>query len=369
MIIAGEASGDLHGAGVIRELKKLSPNADCFGVGGDKMQSAGMQLIYHVRELSVMGFWEVLQHLPLLRSVERTLVALLKARRPDVVLLIDYPGFNLKFAGIAHRLGFRTVYYISPQVWAWNPGRVKKMKGIIDKMLVVFPFESEIYRRHGIDVEFVGHPLLEVLDEPQGKEEFCKRHGLLPDQLILGLFPGSRRQELERIFPAMLGAARLLHQQLGVQVAVGVSSLLEFEFVKSFLRDDFPVRLLQHAAHDLMKNADVALVTSGTATLETAFFRTPMVIVYKTSMLTYLVGRLVVRIDSIGLANIVAGKKVVPELIQGAATPQRLAEEAMKMLSDAELRKTISRELGAVRERLGTVGASQRVAQSLLPLS
>jgi lipid-A-disaccharide synthase len=243
------------------------------------------------------------------------------------------------------------------------------MKGIIDKMLVVFPFETEIYRRHGIDVEFVGHPLLEVLGEPQGKVEFCKRHGLAPDTPIVGLFPGSRRQELERIFPTMLGAARLLHQKLGVQIAVGASSLLEFEFVKSFLRDDFPVRLLQHATHDLMKNADVALVTSGTATLETAFYRTPMVIVYKTSMLTYLIGRLVVRIDTIGLANIVAGKRIVPELIQGAATPERLAAEAMTMLSDPELRKTISRDLGAVREHLGTAGASGRVAQALLSVA
>lgn len=369
MIIAGEASGDLHGAGVVRELKKRSPDCEIFGVGGDKMEAAGMQIIYHVRELSVMGFWEVVQHLPLLRSVQKTMEVLLKARRPDLVLLIDYPGFNLKFARIAHQQGIRVVYYISPQVWAWNSSRVRAMKGIIDKMLVVFPFETEIYKKHGIDVEFVGHPLLEVLHEPQPKNDFCKRYDLAPDQLILGLFPGSRKQELERIFPAMLGAARLLYKQLGVQVAVGVSSLLEFEFVKSFIRDDFPVRLLQHATYDLMKNADVALVTSGTATLETAYYQTPMVVVYKTSVLTYLIGRVVVRINNIGLANIVAGKTVVPELIQGRATPQRLAQEAMKMLSDITVRKKISEELAVVKKNLGTVGASRRVAETLLALS
>ncbi len=365
MIIAGEPSGDLHGAGVVRELLRSSPDAEIFGIGGDKMQGAGMQLVYHVRELSIMGIWEVLQHLPLLRSVERTLEALLSARRPDVVLLIDYPGFNLRFARKAHERGVKTLYYISPQVWAWNPGRVRKMKGLIDKILVVFPFEVDIYRREGIPCEFVGHPILESLTEPQGRADFCKRQGMLPERPILGLFPGSRKQELERIFPSMLGAARMLNRQNGIQTAVGVSSVLEFDFVKSFIREDFPVTLVSGGTHDLMKNSDVALVTSGTATLETACYQTPMVVVYKTSALTYAVGRLLVRIKNIGLVNIVAGKRVVPELIQGNAIPRRLAEEALRMLEDEELRKSISEELASVRRNLGTAGASRRVAETI----
>jgi len=369
MIVAGEASGDLHGSGVVRELKKLSPDCDIFGIGGDKMQAAGMQLIYHVRELSVMGFWEVWQHLPLLRSMQKTLEALLNVRRPDVVLLIDYPGFNLRFARIAHEKKIRTVYYISPQVWAWHSSRVRTMKKIIDKMLVVFPFEVDIYRKQGIDVEFVGHPLLEVLNEPQNKKDFCKRYELDPNRRILGLFPGSRRQELERIFPAMLGAARILHAQHDTQIAVGVSSVLEYEFVKSFARGDFPIQFIQHGTYDLMKNADVALVTSGTATLETAFYQTPMVIVYKTSFLTYSFGRFFIRIKNIGLANIVAGKRVVPEIIQRQATPQRLAQEALRMLDSESLRKTISEELSGVKKNLGTPGASKRVAQIVLSSS
>jgi lipid-A-disaccharide synthase len=369
MIIAGEASGDLHGAGVVRELKRLSPGCEVFGIGGDKMQSAGMQLIYHVRELSIMGFWEVLEHLPLIRSVEKTLLALLKVRRPDVVLLIDYPGFNLRFARQARQHGMKIIYYISPQVWAWNPGRVKKMKGLIDKMLVVFPFEVDIYSKEGIDVEFVGHPLLEVLDQPQARDAFCKRWELNDQKRIVGLFPGSRRQEVERIFPSMLGAARILHQHHGTQTIVGVASTLEKEYVTSFLRDDFPVTLIHNATYDAMKNADVALVTSGTATLETGFLQTPMIVVYKTSFLTYLIGRLLVRIKNIGLVNIVAGRKIVPEILQYQLTPRRLAQEASNILESEGKQKEMSEGLAVVKEKLGTPGASQRVAKSILAIA
>ncbi len=369
MIIAGEASGDLHGSSVVRELKRRRPDCDIYGIGGDKMQAAGMDIIYHIRELSIMGFWEVVQHLPLIRSVERTLDALLKVRKPDVLVLIDYPGFNLRFARAARKYGIKILYYISPQVWAWNPGRVRKMKGVIDEMLVVFPFEVELYRKEGIDVEFVGHPLLEVLDEPQGKDEFCKRYGLNGDTFILGLFPGSRRQEIENIFPAMLGAARLLHNEIGVQIAVGIASVLELDFIKSFVRDDFPVTLIQNATYDVMKNADVALVTSGTATLETACFGTPMIVVYKTSLVTYIIGRLLVRIKNIGLVNIVAGKKIVPELLQWNVTPQRLAGETLKMLHDERSRREISDNLSAVKGKLGTYGASARVADAVLSMA
>jgi lipid-A-disaccharide synthase len=366
MIIAGEASGDLHGAGVVRALKQADPECTVYGIGGDKMQAEGMELVFHCRELSFMGFLEVVQHLPLIRSVERTLAALLKARRPDVVLLIDYPGFNLRFARTVKEAGIKVVYYISPQVWAWNRGRVKKMKRLVDRMLVVFPFELSIYQEEGIPVEFVGHPLLEELGEPQGKPEFCKRYELDPQVPILGLFPGSRRQEIERLFPVMIGAARMLHRTHGVQAVVGVSSVLDLKFMRSFLRDDFPVRLVQHATHDCMKNADVAIVTSGTATLETGCFQTPMLVVYKTSTPTYLIGRLLVRIRNIGLVNIVAGKTVAPEILQWSVTPHRLAAEAGRLLDDPEARSRMADELAAVRKRLGSPGASQRVAEVVL---
>jgi lipid-A-disaccharide synthase len=362
MMIAGEASGDVYGAGVIRELKRRDPSCEIFGVGGDKMQAAGASIVYHVRELAVMGFWEVLKHLPLLRSVKRTLTALLSSKKPDVVVLIDYPGFNLRFAATAKAAGIKVVYYVSPQVWAWNPGRVAKMRGVVDCMLCVFPFEEEIYKKEGVDVKFVGHPLLEVLDEPVDRAGFCTRYGFDPDKKILGLFPGSRKQELERIFPAMLGAARTIHHRTGAQIAIGVAPVLDTDYVRSFLRDDFPVQLLMHAAHDLMANSDAAIVTSGTATLETGYYGTPMVIVYRTSLLSYAIGRLLVKIRNIGLVNIVAGETVVPELIQGDVTPERITAETLRLLENDELRKEISVRLKSVRQKLGTPGASARVA-------
>lgn len=369
MMIAGEASGDLHGAGVVRELKKRQPGTDIYGIGGDRMQAEGMQLIYHVRELSVMGFTEVVKHLPVIRSVQRTLEILLTARRPDVVVLIDYPGFNLRFARIARKVGVKIVYYISPQVWAWNPGRVKKMKGLIDKMLVVFPFEEEIYRKEGIDVEFVGHPLLEVLGVPQSREDFCKRYGFDSSRPLIGLFPGSRKQELERIFPPMLGAAEILIRRDDAQVAVGAASILAYDFVKSFVREGLPVKILQHATYDLMANADVALVASGTATLETACFGTPMVIVYKTSWLSYIVGRLLIRVRNIGLVNIVAGKTIVPELVQHQVEAARLADTAGRVLTDRELRDRMREELSRVKLQLGKPGASNHVANAILAMA
>ncbi|MBI5214493.1 MAG: lipid-A-disaccharide synthase [Ignavibacteriae bacterium] len=369
LIIAGEASGDLHGAGVVSELKRRHPDAEIFGIGGDKMQNAGMKLIYHINEVSVMGFWEVVKHLPVIRSVEKTLLMIARTKKPDVILLIDYPGFNLRFAEKVRSVGSKIVYYISPQVWAWNSGRVKKMKALLDKMLVVFSFEEEIYRNEGIPVEFVGHPLLEVLKESHSKKDFCKRYGLDESKPIIGLFPGSRRQEIERIFPPMLGAARILHAADEAQTVVGVASVLDMEYMKSFLRDDFPVQLLQHATYDAMACVDVALVTSGTATLETAYFKTPMVVVYKTSWLTYLIGRMLVKVKNIGLVNIVAGKQIVPELIQDKVKPLKLAVEAAAMLEDKVRRERIIQELSLIRTKLGTAGASGRVADAISTLA
>ncbi len=369
MIIAGEASGDLHGSGVVREMKAKDPTVEIFGIGGDKMQAAGMELIFHVRELAVMGFLEVLKHLPVLKAVEKTLTAVIAMKKPDVLVLVDYPGFNLRFARKTRRPGMKVVYYISPQVWAWNAGRVKKMKSLIDKMLVVFPFEVDIYTKAGIDAEFVGHPVLDEVSGAQDRKAFCRRYDLDEAKPILGLFPGSRKQEIERIFPAMLGAARILSGKLGVQPVVGVSSLLDYEYVKGFIREGSVVKLLQNATHDIMKNSDLAVVTSGTATLETGYFGTPMIVVYRTSWPTYAIGRALIRVKNIGLVNIVAGKSVVPELIQYRVTPQRIADEAGRLLADTAARTAMTADLRVIRERLGRPGASKRVADAILALA
>ncbi|MDD8018004.1 MAG: lipid-A-disaccharide synthase [Bacteroidota bacterium] len=367
MIIAGEASGDVHGAGVVRELKLRQPNIEIFGIGGDKMQREGMQLIYHVREMSFMGFVEVVKHLPLIRSVEKTLEQLLRFKKPDVVVLIDYPGFNLRFARTVKKYGIKVIYYISPQVWAWKKGRVKKMKGLIDRMLVVFPFEVPIYEHEQIPVQFVGHPLVEEMQEIMSKQQFLKRFGLDETKKIIAVIPGSREQEIENVFSVMVRAAATVAGN-EKEIVVAVAPNLPLELYQYHIPPNINVKFIQHATHEVMRYAEFAFVTSGTATLETACSETPMVVVYRTSALTYWIARFVVRIKNIALVNIVAGKTIVPEMIQHNATVDALANEAKKILTSPERYGEMKNELKAVREKLGGVGASAHVADAILAI-
>jgi lipid-A-disaccharide synthase len=369
MMIAGEASGDLHGGGVVRELRRLRPGVQVFGIGGDRMRAEGMELVRHISAMAFMGFAEVVRNLPFIRRVEAEMEGLLRDRRPDVVVLIDYPGFNLRFARTAKRHGVPVLYYISPQVWAWHRSRVGTIKGLVSAMKVVFPFEVEIYRAAGVDVEFVGHPLVESLGDNGIRAEVLARLGLDPAGRVLGLFPGSRRQEIERVLPAAGEAALALHRKLGVQVALGLAPNLDEAFVRSRLPAALPVRIVAGDTHALMQWSDAAVVTSGTATLETGWYGTPMMVVYRTSPLTYAIGRALVDVPAIGLVNIVAGRKVVQEFIQGALTPAALQAEAERILTDTEYAAGMRRDLGVIRERLGAPGASVRVAQGIVRLA
>jgi len=368
MMIAGEASGDLHGSGVVRELKKRLPSLEIFGIGGDNMQREGMELVHHIASLSFMGFVEVVRHLSLIRSVEKSLETVFEQRKPDVVVLIDYPGFNLRFARRIRKQGAKILYYISPQVWAWNKGRVKKMKRLVDRMKVVFPFEVEIYKQEGIDVEFVGHPLVEVLGQTCSRDDFFRTHGLDPGKKLLGLFPGSRPQEIERILPSMVAAALRLEQLTGVQAAVGVAANLGAACVRTFIPEGSSIFLLENASYDLMKHSDVAVVTSGTATLETGWFGTPLVVVYKTSPVTFLLGKLLVDVPYIGLVNIVAGKRVAPELIQHDLTPDNLIVAVRRIIEEGGYAERMRAELSVIKTKLGIPGASARVAEGIIAL-
>jgi lipid-A-disaccharide synthase len=368
MIIAGEASGDLHGSGVVRELKRLQPGIDVYGVGGDKMQNAGMEIIYHIRDLGFMGFFEVLQHLPFIKTMERTLEQVVKFKRPDVLVLIDYPGFNLRFARIAKRFNVKIVYYISPQIWAWHKSRVKTIRQFVDLMLVIFPFEEKFYREEHVPVEFVGHPLLEVITSSLSRKEFCKKFGLDERKKIIALLPGSRKQEIENIFPAMLDASRLIAAKAECEIVVGVAPTLDEQYLKMLYRLG-SVLLIKGLTYEVMANADIAVVTSGTATLETAFFGTPMVVVYKTSWPTYWIGRMLVRVKNIGLVNIVAGERIAPEFIQRSASARLLAREVLAMLGNAAALADMRSKLSGVRGKLGKPGASERAARAILTLN
>lgn len=366
MMIAGEASGDMHAAGVVRELKRHDPSMDVFGMGGENMAREGMELAVHMSHMAFMGFVEVVRHLRTILRVQGALEQEMDRRAPDVVVLVDYPGFNLRFAQVAKRRNIPVLYYISPQVWAWHRGRVKKMKHLVDKMHVIFPFESEIYEAEGIPVEFVGHPLVERLAVGTTREEFFRGHGLAPEKKLLGLFPGSRVQEIHHILPTMVKAARELSSVMDIQVAVGVAPNLGREALSSYVPPSSGIALIEHATYDLMLHADAAIVTSGTATLEAGWFGTPMAVVYKTSSLTYAIGRMLVDVNHISLVNIVAGRGIVPELLQHDCTPGRLAATMGPLLADAAAASAMRKDLALVRERLGAGGASARVAASII---
>ncbi len=365
LIVAGEASGDLHGSSLIRELKSINPHLQFLGIGGDRMRKEGLELVYHIDKLSIMGFFEVLKNLNLIRKVMATMVKAVEQRRPDLIVLIDYPGFNLRFAKRVKRSGIPIAYYISPQVWAWGGNRVKKMKDLIDKMIVIFPFEVEIYKRFDIDCEFVGHPLLEVVRPVMSEEDFRSKFDLRKNEVLLGLLPGSRWQEVEKILPIMVKTAELLAPRIkNLRVMLGLASTVKKERVETILNEfKSEVGIIENLTYDLMKHSDILLVTSGTATLESAILGTPFLVLYKTSLWTYLFAKSLVSIPNIALANVVAGKKIVPEYIQGKAVPTHIAEEGYEILTNKSRYKTIQKELSLVKEKIGDVGASKRAAQ------
>ncbi len=358
-IIAGEPSGDLIGGLFVRAVKEKDPSASFFGIGGVRMREAGVELLHTTQEMAFLGFAEVLKHLPFVSRVLNEVEALLRERKPGLLVLIDYPGFNLRLAERAKRLGIPVMYYISPQVWAWGKGRVKKMRRLVDKMVVAFPFELAIYEKEGIPVEFVGHPLLEVVKSRLSRQEFCSQAGLSPEKPILGLLPGSRRQEVEKILPVMVEAARVIKEKKpDVQPVVGMAEGLDDRDFCS--ARDLP--RVKGLTYGLMAASDLVLVASGSATLETGILGTPMVVIYKTSFLSYQIAKKVVTIPDIALINVVAGKRLVPEFVQGQARPSKVAEAALELLGDSSKRGEIKQELKRAVSSLGGPGASAKAA-------
>ena len=364
---AGEPSGDRLGAGLARALRELDPQVELHGMGGDEMAQAGVRLVQHARALSVVGLVEVLAHLPAIAGAMRRLAREIAALRPDVLVPIDFPDFNLRLAARARRLGVKVVYFVSPQVWAWRRGRVRTIRSLVHHMLVLFPFEERFYRDAGVPVTFVGHPAVERAVEGPPPRELRARMGLDPDRRTVALLPGSRRGEVARLLPPMLGAgARLRRDRPDLQFALPLARSLSREDVVARIRaaELHEVSVLPAEAYaDLLRAADVGIVASGTATLEAALAGLPMVVVYRVAAGTYLLGRALVRVDAIALPNLVAGRRVVPELVQGACTPERIAAEAGALLDDPGRAAAQRRELAEIRRRLGGEGAFRRAAQ------
>ena len=368
-MIAGEASGDLHGASLIRELKKLDSSLKIFGIGGDKMQAEGMELIYHIDKMAFLGFVEVVKHLPFIKKVQRDLIDEVKKRNVKEVILIDYPGFNLSIAKKLKSLDLKLIYYITPQVWAWGKGRVKNIKELFNKVLVVFPFEEKFFKSKNVNAEFVGHPLIQEINSYNylNRDQLNNKFELDPAKEILLILSGSRKQEVKTIFPEAIKAASRLVDEFDMQIVVACSSNLD-EKVFYELTDQKNFKVIKDYTYDLLKHSKFGIIKSGTSTLEAGLMELPFVIVYKTSWLTYLIGKSLVKIKNIGMANIVLDEQVVPELIQNQANEKNIYSTAKNILSDDGLLNRMKLRLSRIKKVLGEKNAPKNAAKIIYSL-
>jgi len=371
MIVAGEASGDMHGANLAKALKRLSPEASICGMGGTAMAEAGVEILYDAARMAVVGIIEVLSHYSDIRAARQTLLTALRDHRPDLLILIDYPGFNLMLAAQAKKLGIPIFYYISPQVWAWHASRVKKIRRLVDRMAVILPFEKKFYRQRGMAVNFVGHPLLDTVASHLSRAEFLARHQIPADATVVGLLPGSRKKEIANLLPVYLDAARLLadgHDELVFLLPLA-PSLSRADLDAHGLADcPVQVRVIDSDRYDMMAACDAVIAASGTVTLELAILDIPMVVAYRTSPLTCWLARKLVDVKYMSLVNLVADRQVVPELLQEEVTAESLAAQLAPLLFAPKVIAAMRDGLAEVRERLGGPGASERAARIALEI-
>lgn len=368
MIVTGEASGDMHGANLVRELRVLDQDLLFFGMGGTELKNAGAELLYDAAALSVVGIMEVFGHLVDILAARKTLIKAMKERRPSLLILIDFPDFNLMLAGRAKKLGIPVLYYISPQVWAWRSGRVHKIGRLADRIAVILPFEKEFYRRHGYTVDFVGHPLLDTVFITMTRDRFLERQAIEPGKTVIGLLPGSRRREIETLLPEFLAAARKLADGRTeefvflVPRASTVSQQLLEESGINACRGHLDIRVLSDNRYDLMGACDAVVAASGTVTLELAILGIPTVVAYRLSPRSYWLGRLLVKLQWFSLVNLIAGRSVIPELLQHEVTAENIAGHLQSILQKGPQRTRMLQGLDEVRDKLGCPGASRRTA-------
>lgn len=370
MLSCGEASGDLYAGALVEALRALEPGIDVFGLGGPRFEAAGGRLTGDFRGLSVTGITEALRVLPQTWAMYRRLVDAARTERPGALVLVDYPDFNFRLMTAVKRLGVPIVYYVSPQLWAWRPGRIRTMKAVVDRVLPIFPFEEALYRREGMDVRFVGHPLVDLAVPHQSRAELLGGAGLNPARPTIGLLPGSRLNELHQLVPVLAAAVpRIASLVYDVQFVVARAPNLPDSFFAPFQGAGVPVAVVEGRTDDVLAAADAVVTASGTATVQTALHGKPMVVVYKLSPLTYRIGKPLVRVRMFSMVNLVAGHQVVPELIQDACTPEAVAAETASLLTDAGRASRMRDDLAVVRERLGGPGASARAAAAVLEIA
>lgn len=366
LISCGEPSGEFYAAELVAELRRRSPDLEAFGLGGDRLAAEDVRLLAHLRDLAVVGLVEVLSHLRRLKHLFDSVVAEAARVRPDVAVLIDYPDFNLRLARKLKKLGIPVVYYVSPQLWAWRRGRIKDVKRDVAKMLAIFPFEEKIYQDAGVPVSFVGHPLIDHVKPPADRSAAAARLGLAPDRPVIALLPGSRNKEVAFNLPPMLGAVALLRKRRpDLQFVLAAAPHLRTRAFEDAAAAG--VTVVDGVTRDVLSSARVAIVASGTATVETGLTLTPMVVVYRLSALTYALGKPLVSVANYAMVNLIAGRVVVPELIQSDFTPERVGEETLKILDDGPARARMLQDLQEVRSKLGKGGATSNVADEVMP--
>ena len=370
LISAGEASGDIHAAAVTAALKQIDSSVEVFGMGGDALRAAGGEVLFDIKDHGVMGFVEVIKKLPDLFKLRSDFARVMDERQPDCLVVVDYPGFNMKLAKVAHDKGIPVVSYIAPSAWAWNKGRAKNVAKIVDKVACIFPFEYDVYKEAGAPVEFVGHPLLDIVKPAWERTEAEAWVGKQPGHPLVLLMPGSRLMEIEKMLPNLLAGAKLLKKQLPeVQFAMPRAGTIPLELLQSKIKaSGLDIKITEGHNYDLFSVADLALATSGTVTLEAALCGLPSIIVYRTSALNAFIARRVINIPNIGLPNIVAGRQILPELLQEDFTPANVAKTAVELLAP-ECRPQLEADLAFMKARLGEPGAVKRVAQLILRIA
>jgi lipid-A-disaccharide synthase len=368
MIVAGEASGDLHGAGLCAALRTLAPGTRVFGMGGERMRAAGAELLADVSRRAGVGGTEVVSSVPGLYRVFRRMRAVLEREPPSVLVLIDFPEFNLRLARAARRVGVPVVYFVPPQIWVWRGRRIRTIRRLVSLVLAVFPFERDLYREAGVPVEFVGHPLVDALAPAPTRAEARRALGLANDALVIGLLPGSRHGEASRLLPPMIAAAeRLRARRSGTQFVLAQAATLDDTVVQQAVAGAPAIRIVRDAAYTVMRAADLLLVASGTATLEAALLGTPMVVCYRVSRATELVVRLLIRVPWINLVNLTLGRAVVPELrLRHEFTVDRLAEEAERLIESPAARQAQCAAFTELDGQLGEPGVMMRAARLIL---
>ena len=367
LIVAGEASGDLHGSHLVEALKKIRPEDRFFGMGGKKMRSLGVETFFDIERMGAVGAIEILEELPHYLKVYRTLSREISSGQYTAAILIDYPTLNLRLARLCARAGVPVFYFISPQIWAWRKGRIKQIRQTVNRMFVVLPFEENLYRSAGVDAEFLGHPFADKVHPAMDKADALKEFQLKPDKKTIGLLPGSRKNEIQSLLAIMLEAAQKIQTERGdCQFILPVADTIDPELIRQQLADNpLNIRLVTGKTYDVMNCCDFLIIASGSATLEAGILGCPMVIIYRLKAFTYFLARILIDTEMIGLVNIVAGERVVPELIQGDATPDNIAREALKHLNNPERLQAVRTRLLKIRESLGEPGVMNRVAISI----